>query len=120
VILWNVDSRDWESKSFPTFKANIEVGIQRIDGRASGLVLFHDTVPDTAAHIEEIVNIWQSSGYSFVSLDECLSGSATETPVSSTGEKSEKNPQQNNSPSFNIHAIFASMAISLLITTFAL
>jgi peptidoglycan/xylan/chitin deacetylase (PgdA/CDA1 family) len=103
VILWNVDARDWESRSFSTFRANIEAGAQRIDGQASALLLLHDTVPDTQAHLDAILNIWQSRGYSFVSLDECLGGPVTSEKLS------------NEAISRNLYSIFAAVGLSIAI-----
>lgn len=63
-ILWNVDTRDWESRDKEAIKKEVEVAIKE-----GAIILFHDTYQCTIDAIKEILPAY-SEEYEFVTVTE--------------------------------------------------
>lgn len=65
VVMWDVDTRDWESRNTQTI---IEVTKQyTYDG---AIVLFHDIHSSTIPAVEELITYYDGLGYQFVTVSE--------------------------------------------------
>lgn len=70
VILWNVDSRDWDPK---TSAADIARNV--LDGASSGaIVALHDGNGRTVEAIPQIVSGLRERGFTLVTVSQLLSG----------------------------------------------
>ena len=65
MILWSVDSRDWESKNAEKVMDEILSVVQDGD-----IVLMHDLYPSTAEAVEKLVPMLVEMGYDIVSVEE--------------------------------------------------
>lgn len=67
MVFWDVDTRDWESRSTEQI---IKVAKQYIyDG---AIVLFHDIHATTIPAVEQLIQYYDSLGYQFVTVSELL------------------------------------------------
>ncbi len=65
IILWSVDSRDWESRNTEKIVATVLSDIKEGD-----IVLFHDLYPTTIEAIKVLLPILYADGYKVVSVSE--------------------------------------------------
>lgn len=65
MILWSVDTRDWESQNADAVSAQILGAVQDGD-----VVLMHDLYPSTAEAVERIVPALLEQGYALVTVEE--------------------------------------------------
>ena len=67
LILWSVDTRDWESRDTTAIVNHVHNYTFRGD-----LVLQHDTIPESVAAVPAIITDLRSRGYTLVTLDELV------------------------------------------------
>ena len=65
IIMWSVDSRDWESRN-----ADEIVRVVTSETKSGDIVLFHDLYPETLAAIEILVPYYYEQGYKIVGVSE--------------------------------------------------
>ena len=65
LILWSIDSRDWESKD-PAKIKEIAIG----QARDGAVILFHDIYSTTVEAIPEIIDRLREEGFEFVTVSE--------------------------------------------------
>lgn len=68
-VMWNIDPRDWAYKGSPDLVVDSVVQATPEDG---GVLLMHDTQPQTAAALPEILSYYASSGFGFTGARELL------------------------------------------------
>lgn len=67
VVLWNVDTLDWKTRSTPkTIKAAVR------DTRRGSIILLHDIHKTSVAAVPQIIAQLQAKGYTFVTVSELL------------------------------------------------
>lgn len=71
LILWSVDTRDWESRDTAAIVDHVRTHAFRGD-----LVLQHDTISQSVAAVPAIITDLRSRGYTLVTLDELVPGMA--------------------------------------------
>lgn len=67
LILWSVDTRDWESRNTAAIVDHVRTHASRGD-----LVLQHDTISQSVAAVPAIIADLRSRGYTLVTLDELV------------------------------------------------
>ncbi|MGN1343211.1 MAG: polysaccharide deacetylase family protein [Traorella sp.] len=67
IIMWDVDTRDWESRNTSSV-----ISMAKKYTYDGAIVLFHDIYSTTAAAIEELIDYYDSMGYQFVTVSELL------------------------------------------------
>jgi peptidoglycan/xylan/chitin deacetylase (PgdA/CDA1 family) len=67
LILWSVDTRDWESRNTNSI---YNVAVRNI--RNGSIVLFHDIYPTTVAAVDRLIPALKKAGYTFVTVPELL------------------------------------------------
>ena len=70
IIIWSIDTRDWEHVASKTIATNVER-----DAKSGDIILMHDYVskPNTTIDaLEEIIKNLKREGYSFVSVSELI------------------------------------------------
>lgn len=76
VILWNIDSLDWEYKSTKKSvkQKNIDTIVDRVMSKATNgdIVLMHDLYSNTLEAIKIILPLLKEQGYEFVTVSELL------------------------------------------------
>ena len=65
MILWSVDTRDWESQNADAVCAQVLNVV-----RSGDIVLLHDLYPSTAEAVERIVPVLVERGYALVTVEE--------------------------------------------------
>ncbi|PIC63565.1 hypothetical protein CSV79_10960 [Sporosarcina sp. P13] len=65
VVLWNVDTLDWQHLDPEKLLENIEA-----DVKSDSIVLMHDIHKSTAEGLDAVLEFLQSQGYSFVTVSE--------------------------------------------------
>lgn len=68
-VMWNIDPRDWSYEGSPGLVVDSVVQSTPEDG---GVLLLHDTQPQTAAALPEILNYYASAGFGFTGVREML------------------------------------------------
>lgn len=67
VVLWNVDTLDWKTRSTPkTIKAAVG------DSRRGSIILLHDIHKTSVAAVPQIIAQLQAKGYTFVTVTQLL------------------------------------------------
>jgi peptidoglycan/xylan/chitin deacetylase (PgdA/CDA1 family) len=67
IVLWSVDSRDWEVRNTEEIIRNTTEGILPGD-----IVILHDIYSTTVSSVPMIIETLRKQGYSFVTVDELL------------------------------------------------
>lgn len=65
IVLWSIDSRDWEVKNVERIIANVLAEIK--DG---GIIIMHDGYPTTVQATDELLKILKEQNYQVVSVSE--------------------------------------------------
>ena len=65
MILWSVDTRDWESQNADAVCAEVLNSVQDGD-----IILMHDLYPSTAEAVERLVPVLIEQGYELVTVEE--------------------------------------------------
>lgn len=65
MILWSVDTRDWESRDADAVCAEVLNSVQDGD-----IILMHDLYPSTAEAVERLVPVLIEQGYELVTVEE--------------------------------------------------
>lgn len=65
IVLWSIDSRDWEVKNVERIIANVLAEIK--DG---GIIIMHDGYPTTVQATDELLKILKEQNYRVVSVSE--------------------------------------------------
>ena len=71
LILWSVDTRDWETRNTAAIAEHVRTHAFRGD-----LVLQHDSISQSVAAVPAIISDLRSRGYTLVTLDELVPGMA--------------------------------------------
>jgi peptidoglycan-N-acetylglucosamine deacetylase len=72
LIRWNVDTRDWQHQNIPWILSRVETEV-----RPGSIILMHDGGGDrsqTASAVPLMIAWLRSQGYSFVTVDQLLTG----------------------------------------------
>jgi peptidoglycan/xylan/chitin deacetylase (PgdA/CDA1 family) len=69
VILWNVDTRDWETKNAKKILAHV-----RGDTKPGSIILMHDTHKADVKALPKVIDALQKKGYTLVTVSELLNG----------------------------------------------
>jgi peptidoglycan/xylan/chitin deacetylase (PgdA/CDA1 family) len=67
LILWSVDTRDWESRN-----VNSIYNIVVRNVKSGSIILFHDIYPTTITAVERLIPALKKAGYTFVTVPELL------------------------------------------------
>lgn len=67
LILWSVDTRDWESRN-----VNSIYNIVARNVKSGSIVLFHDIYPTTITAVERLIPALKKAGFTFVTVPELL------------------------------------------------
>jgi len=65
IIMWSVDSRDWESRN-----AEKIIAVVKSETKSGDIVLFHDLYPSTLEAIKTLVPYYTDQGYKIVGVSE--------------------------------------------------
>lgn len=72
VVLWDVDSLDWQSKNPDAIYTKVMSEVQ--DG---SIILLHDIHPTTISAVPRIMNDLKQAGYQFVTVEQLISSRTT-------------------------------------------
>ncbi|KAJ3127945.1 hypothetical protein HK098_005458 [Nowakowskiella sp. JEL0407] len=75
VIIWNVDTLDWDHNNAQQSMSYIKTAIETncpVKGSASIIELSHSTTSSASAYVDLLVPYVKNRGYTFVTLSECL------------------------------------------------
>lgn len=67
LILWSIDTRDWENRNTTTIRANVRNNIH-----PGAIVLQHDTISQSVAAVPGIVSDLRARGYHFVTVEDLV------------------------------------------------
>lgn len=67
LILWSIDTRDWENRDTATIRAHVRNTIH-----PGAIVLQHDTIPESVAAVPGIVADLRARGYHFVTVEDLV------------------------------------------------
>lgn len=67
LILWSIDTRDWENRNTAQIRANVRDNIHN-----GAIVLQHDTIPESVAAVPGIVSDLRARGYHFVTVEDLV------------------------------------------------
>lgn len=67
LILWSIDTRDWENRNTAQIRANVRNSIHN-----GAIVLQHDTIPESVAAVPGIVSDLRARGYHFVTVEDLV------------------------------------------------
>lgn len=67
LILWSIDTRDWENKNTATIRANVRNNIH-----PGAIVLQHDTISQSVAAVPGIVADLRARDYHFVTVEDLV------------------------------------------------
>ena len=67
AILWNIDTLDWQHRNAKQTVAEVKKAM-----KPDGVVLMHDIHQSTADALEQVIQLLQQNGYTFVTIDELL------------------------------------------------
>ena len=67
LILWSIDTRDWENRNTAQIRANVRNNIH-----PGAIVLQHDTIPQTVDAVPGIVADLRARGYHFVTVEDLV------------------------------------------------
>jgi peptidoglycan/xylan/chitin deacetylase (PgdA/CDA1 family) len=67
LILWTVDTRDWETKSVKRILKHV-----KRDTEPGAIVLMHDTLAETGKALTRAIEILEQKGYTFVTVSQLL------------------------------------------------
>lgn len=67
LVLWNVDSGDWENPQAQTIYTTVMENIQDGD-----IVVFHDDNPETVKALKQILPALKARGYQFATVSTLL------------------------------------------------
>lgn len=81
LVLWSVDTRDWETRNRDQIVAEALAGVH--DG---AIILFHDLFPSTAEALEEIIDALHRQGYELVTVSRLLGFEDQETWARHAGQ----------------------------------
>lgn len=71
IVLWSVDTRDWESRNVNAIMRHI-VGPDGVRIREGDIILMHDTMPTTVDAAIRMVDLLLAEGFTFVTAAELL------------------------------------------------
>jgi peptidoglycan/xylan/chitin deacetylase (PgdA/CDA1 family) len=69
LVMWSVDTRDWESKNAKKIVKHIKK-----DSRPGAIVIMHDTAKATGKALGRGIDLLRENGYEFVTVSELLPG----------------------------------------------
>lgn len=67
LILWSIDTRDWENRNTAQIQANVRNAIHN-----GAIILQHDTIPESVAAVPGIVSDLRARGYHFVTVEDLV------------------------------------------------
>lgn len=67
LILWSIDTRDWEVRNSAQIRAQVAGAIHN-----GAIVLQHDTIPESVAAVPGIVSDLRARGYHFVTVEDLV------------------------------------------------
>ncbi|MGE5455646.1 MAG: polysaccharide deacetylase family protein [Ignavibacteriales bacterium] len=73
LIMWSIDTRDWESRNS---KSEVQIIIENIED--GSIIIMHDVYKPTIDAVKMVLPLLKEKGYEFVTIDELFGGSKLE------------------------------------------
>ena len=68
-VMWNIDSRDWALEGQPNL---IVDNVAQVTPEGGGVILLHDTLPQTADALPRIIDYYTAANFGFTSVRDLL------------------------------------------------
>jgi len=82
-VMWTIDSNDWALRDQPE---SIVINLAQSTPEGGGVILFHDTQPQTVQALSKILDNYQEAGYKFITVSDLLAEKYGVDPKSIEGE----------------------------------
>eukprot|EP00835_Amoeboradix_gromovi_P001164 NODE_47_length_27404_cov_0.284270.p9 type:complete len:182 gc:universal NODE_47_length_27404_cov_0.284270:16085-16630(+) len=71
-VIWDIDSNDWRNPTRADLAFQNIVNKLKLDTTAGHLVLCHDIIPTCLQHLDDIIDLFLSNNYTFVTTSDCI------------------------------------------------